>query len=160
MNDVIKLSEYRDWLRDLKQQIYAQISEQVVPIFEKTVNEVNTISEQVVRENEFVAQIVRKLASIPWGKNIFIFQKIPVNKTSFLPNSINKTTSVETRKPSLATSRVLRKVQALPHYSTFNEVIRLVSQVVNFSTEVVLLKNEVKIRFRYPQKRTKVLEYQ
>jgi len=69
---------------------------------------------------------------------------LSLNETSFLPNSNNKTTTVEKRQPSLETS--------LPHYHTFNEVMRLVSQGVIFSTEVVLLKNEVKIRFRYPKK--------
>jgi len=76
---------------------------------------------------------------IPLGwaaKNVGFIKKcvheIFGNGTSFIPNSNNKTTTVETRHPSSATS--------LPHYHTFNEVMRSVSQGVIISTVVVLLR--------------------
>ena len=79
----------------------------------------------------------------------FIFQKyvhkMSRKETSFLPNSNNRTTTVETRQPSST---------LLPHCHRFNEVMRSGSQGAIFSTEVGLLRNEVKIRFCYPRKRT------
>jgi hypothetical protein len=61
-----------------------------------------------------------------------IFRK---NKTSFSPNLNNETTLVGVRQPPVSTS--------LPHHQIFNKVMRSVSQGVIFSTEIVLLKNEI-----------------
>jgi len=157
MNDVVNFSEYRDWLRDLKQQIktgqvkaalsvnsqmimlYWDMGRQITEKQEKAqwgsgfidrlskdlmeefpemtgfsaknlrymrvfytfysqnlicaqpvrkllnvenvirdISEqfVSRIDEQLVRENEFVAQVVRKLGSVPWGHHILIMKKL------------------------------------------------------------------------------------
>jgi len=60
-------------------------------------------------------------------------------ETLFLPNPNNKTTTVEVRHISSLTS--------LPHFHGFNKVMRLLFWDIISSTEVVLLKNKVKIRF-------------
>ena len=60
------------------------ISEQVVPILgNQIISQVedsrDEISEQVVRENEFMTQVVSKLASIPWGHHIKTWKKNVAN---------------------------------------------------------------------------------
>jgi hypothetical protein len=61
------------------------------------------------------------------------------SQTSFLPNSKNRTTSVEVNQSSSLTS--------LPHFHIFNEVIRLGFLWVLLLLRLFCKKNEVKIRF-------------
>ncbi|MDR2145081.1 MAG: hypothetical protein LBE91_01295, partial [Tannerella sp.] len=73
-------------------------------------------------------------------------QKLSRNETSFLPDSKNKTTSVDVTSPPPSTS--------LPHYHAINEVMRLLSPSVIFLLRLFCRKNEVKMRFFHFQKRT------
>jgi predicted nuclease of restriction endonuclease-like (RecB) superfamily len=92
MNDMIKLSEYRDWLRDLKQQI--KIMKQLVSLLpiensEKSEQLVRKIQQSDNEQNTIWQQLVAKLISIPWGHHILITQKVKdINQALFY---INKT---------------------------------------------------------------------
>jgi hypothetical protein len=102
----------------------------------------NSILQQVVEEFDnhpfFQAPWVWSVKNegVHFSKDV---HKFHWHKTSLLPNLKNKTTSVELIQPPSFTS--------LPHYHTFNEVMRLFFPVVIFLLRLFCIENEVKIWF-------------